>query len=97
LSELKKLSNGQLKSGLRFGQALAAFNCMFEGARGGMYLLSRDVFKNIITSIQSKKSVNIERVIFDRIESNSEHIGYRNDIDKVSYINLIKYIEKAVP
>ena len=97
LSELKKLSSGQLKSGLRFGQALAAFNCMFEGARGGMYLLSRDVFRNIITNIRSKKSVNIERVVLDRIESNSEHISFRNDINNVSYINLIKYIEEAVP
>ena len=69
LDEFKKLSSERLKSGLRFGQALAAFNCMFEGARGGMYFLNRDVFENIIIDIQPKDDfVNIARVILDRIK-----------------------------
>lgn len=93
LDEFKKLSSGQLKSGLRFGQALAAFNCSFEGARGGMYCLSRDVFEDIITIIQSRETFsNIDRVIFDRIERNNEQ-SYPN-VNKISYINLIKNIEK---
>lgn len=33
-----------IEAGLRYGQALAAWNCGFEGARGGMYAVSREVF-----------------------------------------------------
>ena len=31
-----------IRAALRFGQALAAWNCAFEGARGGMYAVSRN-------------------------------------------------------
>jgi fructokinase len=34
---LRRMNREQLQDGLRYGQALAAWNCMFEGARGGMY------------------------------------------------------------
>ncbi|PSH61081.1 PfkB family carbohydrate kinase [Phyllobacterium sophorae] len=40
-----------LKEALRFGQALAAWNCGFEGARGGMYLVNRTDFDRQIKSI----------------------------------------------
>lgn len=33
-----------VQEALRFGQALAAWNCGFEGARGGMYRVSRSAF-----------------------------------------------------
>jgi fructokinase len=36
-----KLSADQIIAGLRFGQALSAVNCGYEGARGPMYVLSR--------------------------------------------------------
>ena len=36
------------RAALRYGQALAAWNCGFEGARGGMYAVSRLAFKNQI-------------------------------------------------
>ena len=35
----------ELRAALRYGQALAAWNCSFEGARGGMYSVSREVFE----------------------------------------------------
>ena len=40
-----------VQAALRYGQALAAWNCGFEGARGGMYAVSRQVFKRQITSL----------------------------------------------
>ena len=40
-----------VRSALRFGQALAAWNCGFEGARGGMYAVSRRVFNSQIVSL----------------------------------------------
>ena len=40
-----------VRSALRYGQALAAWNCGFEGARGGMYAVSRQVFKSQISGL----------------------------------------------
>jgi fructokinase len=35
-----RLGEARIMEGLRFGQALAAVNCQYEGARGPMYDLS---------------------------------------------------------
>ena len=40
-----------IRSALRYGQALAAWNCGFEGARGGMYTVSRSEFKRQISDL----------------------------------------------
>ena len=40
-----------VRSALRYGQALAAWNCGFEGARGGMYAVSQEEFKNQTSSL----------------------------------------------
>jgi fructokinase len=37
VEDLKNISEQTLISGLKYGQALAAWNCGFEGARGGRY------------------------------------------------------------
>lgn len=41
----------KLAEALRYGQALAAFNCAFEGARGGMYAVERERFDILIEQI----------------------------------------------
>jgi len=40
-----------LRQVLAFGQALAAWNCQFEGARGGMYLMDKRTFHRQINGI----------------------------------------------
>jgi sugar/nucleoside kinase (ribokinase family) len=35
----------RLRDALRYGQALAAWNCGFDGARGGMYEVSKEIFE----------------------------------------------------
>ena len=40
-----------VRAGLRYGQALAAWNCCFEGARGGMYAVTPRVFGRQIASL----------------------------------------------
>ena len=40
-----------IRSALRYGQALAAWNCSFEGARGGMYAVSRHTFRSQVASL----------------------------------------------
>ena len=40
-----------IRAGLRYGQALAAWNCGFEGARGGMYAVPRETFSRQILEL----------------------------------------------
>ena len=42
-----------VRAALRYGQALAAWNCCFEGARGGMYAVTRDAFETQIADLQN--------------------------------------------
>lgn len=57
LKGFKLLTHDSLRHALQFGQALAAWNCMFEGARGGMYVLDRSEFSRDITAISAGRAV----------------------------------------
>jgi fructokinase len=48
---LEGASAEQVVEALRFGAALAAWNCGFEGARGGMYAVSRAGFERAVRRI----------------------------------------------
>jgi len=48
---LHALEEDEVVEALRYGQALAAWNCSFEGARGGMYRVSKHDFKKTISQI----------------------------------------------
>lgn len=50
-SGLKSSAMPTLEKAMRYGQALAAWNCQFEGARGGMYEVSRTAFPTAINQI----------------------------------------------
>lgn len=41
----------ELRDSLGFGQALATLNCMYQGARGPMYELTRSDFRKMVTGI----------------------------------------------
>ena len=45
------LKPAQLMRALRYGQALAAWNCGFEGARGGMYASAKSAFEQQIEKL----------------------------------------------
>lgn len=51
LLAFKKTSTDELRLAVRFGQALAAWNCGFEGARGGMYERDKATFEREIEQI----------------------------------------------
>ena len=57
---LRRTGARGVRAALRYGQALAAWNCCFEGARGGMYAVTRDAFKTQIESLQDGRLVAIE-------------------------------------
>jgi fructokinase len=45
LAGLLVASDDEVRDALAFGQALAAWNCAFEGARGGVYAVGRERFE----------------------------------------------------
>lgn len=53
LTGLKKVGRTELRRALSFGQALAAWNCRFEGARGGMYASNKRSFWRDVSRIMS--------------------------------------------
>jgi fructokinase len=54
---LKRASEKKIIEALEVGQAMAALNCRFEGARGGMYVLGKKEFKKAINRILSNRIV----------------------------------------
>jgi len=57
LAGLTKGGADSVQQALRFGQTLAAWNCGFEGARGGMYAVTREVFDaNIEDLLEGRES-----------------------------------------
>ena len=69
--ELRRTTMGQLKDAVRYGQALAAWNCRFEGARGGMYELSRTEFVQEVDEILAGKVLQTPRGVVDCEGENS--------------------------
>lgn len=64
LSGLKSASEAKIIRASMFAQALSAWNCGFEGARGGMYASTVDEFHRSIEAILASKAHNI--VNFDQ-------------------------------
>jgi sugar/nucleoside kinase (ribokinase family) len=46
-----KATDQELSEAIRYGQALAAWNCQFEGARGGMYSVSKRQFDHQVKEL----------------------------------------------
>lgn len=55
LRGLRATSPEKLQEALRYGQALAAWNCRFEGARGGMYQVDKATFQRQVRRILAGK------------------------------------------
>ena len=51
LKGFENVSAAQLEAGLRYGQALAAWACGFEGPRGGMYETSKGALEKTVQGI----------------------------------------------
>jgi fructokinase len=55
----RRVDEDRLEAALRYGQALATWNCSFESARGGMYEVSRAQFDRQIRALLNGKSIRI--------------------------------------
>ncbi len=52
VEKFKRTRKSDLSSAIQTGQAMSAWNCRFEGARGGMYTVSNEVFVAAIDQIR---------------------------------------------
>lgn len=59
---LQQISGPKLREALTYGQALAAWTCGFEGARGGMYCGDKKSFEQQIRQILKGKSDNCVQI-----------------------------------
>ena len=50
-SSIAAVTDRELRKAIRYGQALAAWTCGFEGARGGMYCVEQSVFESQVARI----------------------------------------------
>ncbi len=57
---LRRAGARGVRAALQYGQVLAAWNCCFEGARGGMYAVTRDAFETQIADLQDGRLEPIE-------------------------------------
>jgi len=57
LRGFRRVDEDRLARALRYGQALATWNCAFESARGGMYEVSKAQFDRQIRALLSGKSI----------------------------------------
>ena len=71
---LSSIPFGDLTQALRFSQALAAWNCGFEGARGGMYSVTKSTFKKSIAGILAGRT-NGHRTMLPNDEAYKEHLS----------------------
>lgn len=68
LSGLKSASEAGIIRASLFAQALSAWNCGFEGARGGMYASTADEFHSAIDGILASKANNIVNLDQDTVQ-----------------------------
>ncbi len=59
LKGFRRSSSSRLIDALRYGQTLAAWNCGYEGARGGMYQVTKNQFEHKIRRLAGGKSIRL--------------------------------------
>jgi fructokinase len=57
---LHAATDGDIRRAIRFGQAMAAWNCKFNGPRGGMYLCAKKTFHIAVRKLLSGHDVPVK-------------------------------------
>ena len=73
---LERVTTDRLNSAISYGQALAAWNCGFEGARGGMYRLSAEAVHDQVEGIlrgSDHAEKRFARSVTERAEVEANH------------------------
>ncbi|MBD3191028.1 MAG: hypothetical protein GF308_10310 [Candidatus Heimdallarchaeota archaeon] len=69
LKGLQESNMEKIEFALNFGQALAALNCKFYGARGLMYSLNRKEIISVINKMFSDKSIKMSEKVINKSKS----------------------------
>ena len=67
LNGFRKINKDRLSHALRFGQAVASWNCAFESARGGMYRVSKPQFQRQIRRLLDGKTIRLQADNLDSV------------------------------
>lgn len=73
----QNLTLSAIRAALNYGQILGALNCLFNGARGAMYRLTRKEFQDLAYQIAKRKKINA-----------SKYDGPSNSIHTITSLNL---------
>lgn len=83
------LFSENLELSLKFGQALATLNCLFEGARGSMYSIGKELFFEIISkTVLSEEALDFKEFM---LKDSNQTLNYSNNI-----YNIYKSIESLM-
>ncbi len=73
--DLSRLRPSDLESAIRYGQALSAWCCGFEGPRGGMYATSQQQFQSMISHIITQQKWGGDLMTVSVIPNQADHIS----------------------
>ncbi|MEO8350634.1 MAG: carbohydrate kinase family protein [Chthoniobacteraceae bacterium] len=62
---LQAVTDAEIRKAIEFGQAMAAWNCKFEGARGGMYACGKKTFRTKVLELLGGRDVALRRELKD--------------------------------
>ena len=75
----------EIRSALRYGQALASWNCGFEGARGGMYAVQRVAFGEQVSALlNGKPSTSVDLACKPKSETMVDCPACPSEIDRLT-------------
>lgn len=67
LKRFRKVNEDRLSRAIRYGQALATWNCAYESARGGMYCVTKKKFERQIRGLMKGRNVRLQADSYDNI------------------------------
>ncbi len=63
----RKVNKDRLSQAIRYGQALATWNCAYESPRGGMYCVTKKKFERQIRSLLTGRNVRLQTDGYDNV------------------------------
>ncbi|MFO1045211.1 MAG: carbohydrate kinase family protein [Planctomycetaceae bacterium] len=93
-SGFSKLTDSQISSAIRNGQALASWCCRFEGARGGMYEVSKEQFAAQVKEILQGAPVQIP-ITRSKPSAASGSSGFCRQCDQAANVSATRKAKKA--
>jgi sugar/nucleoside kinase (ribokinase family) len=73
-AKLAKATLADIEMALRRGQAMASWNCQYDGARGGMYVSSKEDFDRAVSSILKGKTQPAEKLAAPVVRHKAEPV-----------------------